>query len=241
MQIKKFLLLGVLCTYVIFTKAQSQQFNLSGRITNSGGNPIPYATAKLQNTAYGAVSDQNGYYKIDNVKAAVYILQISAIGYSTQSKQIKLNAGKEVTANFSLAETAAQMETVSVVGRTKAQEVNRQAFNVTAIDATKLYNTTLDISSALDRVAGVRVRETGGVGSSFNVSLNGFSGNHIRYFIDGIPMDNFGSSFQINNIPINVAERVEVYKGVVPLWLGSDALGGAVNIVTGNKHRNYLD
>ncbi|WP_350340028.1 hypothetical protein [Paraflavitalea speifideaquila] len=38
-------------------------------------------------------------------------------------------------------------------------------------------------------------------------------------------MDNFGSSFQINNIPINFAERVEVYKGVVPVWLGSDALG----------------
>ncbi|WP_448634119.1 TonB-dependent receptor plug domain-containing protein [Pedobacter panaciterrae] len=79
------------------------------------------------------------------------------------------------------------------------------------------------------------------MGSNFNVSLNGFSGNHIRYFIDGIPMDNFGSSFQINNIPINVAERVEVYKGVVPMWLGSDALGGAVNIVTGNRHRNYVD
>jgi len=59
--------------------------------------------------------------------------------------------------------------------------------------------------------------------------------------MDGIPMDNFGTSFQINNIPINLAERIEVYKGVVPMWLGSDALGGAVNIVTGNKHRNYVD
>jgi len=54
-------------------------------------------------------------------------------------------------------------------------------------------------------------------------------------------MDNFGSSFQINNIPINFAERVEVYKGVVPIWLGGDALGGAVNIVTNNDKRTYLD
>jgi len=70
--------------------------------------------------------------------------------------------------------------------------------------------------------------------------LNGFSGNQVRFFLDGVPMDNFGSSFQINNIPINFAERVEVYKGVVPIWLGSDALGGAVNIITGNKYRNYI-
>src|SRR5690606_27999865 len=57
----------------------------------------------------------------------------------------------------------------------------------------------------------------------------------------GIPMDHFGSSFQINNIPINIAERIEVYKGVVPIWLGSDALGGAINIITGDRHRNYVD
>ncbi|MES2810621.1 MAG: TonB-dependent receptor, partial [Bacteroidota bacterium] len=88
---------------------------------------------------------------------------------------------------------------------------------------------------------GVRVRESGGVGSTFSLSLNGFSGNRVRYFIDGVPMDNFGSSFQINNIPINVAERIEVYKGVVPIWLGSDALGGAINIVTGDRSRNFVD
>src|SRR5690606_26067582 len=91
------------------------------------------------------------------------------------------------------------------------------------------------------RVAGIRVRESGGLGSNFNLSLNGFTGNHIRYFIDGIPMDNFGSSFQINNIPINAAEHIEVYKGVVPMWLGSDALGGAINIVTGDRYRNFVD
>ncbi|RZM27947.1 MAG: TonB-dependent receptor [Pedobacter sp.] len=241
MQIKKFLLLGVLCTYVIFTKAQDQQASLSGRLTGSAGEPIPAATVKLQNTRQGVVSDQNGYYKISNVKPASYSVLVSAMGYKSQNKQIKLTAGEIASLNFVLTESAEQMETVNVVGRTKAQEVNRQAFNVTAIDATKLYNTTMDISSALDRVAGVRVRESGGVGSNFNVSLNGFSGRHIRYFIDGIPMDNMGSSFQINNIPINIAERVEVYKGVVPMWLGSDALGGAINIVTGNKHRNYFD
>nr|WP_068888706.1 TonB-dependent receptor [Pedobacter panaciterrae] len=241
MQIKKFLLLGILCTYVIFSKAQTAPSTVSGQLKSSSGEPLAAATIKLRNSSYGAISDQNGFYKITNVKPGDYIVEIRAIGFKSHKKSIKVVGGEDVKLNLSLDEDVNQMETVNVIGRTKAQEVNRQAFNVTAIDATKLYNTTLDISGALDRVAGVRVRESGGVGSNFNVSLNGFSGNHIRYFIDGIPMDNFGSSFQINNIPINVAERVEVYKGVVPMWLGSDALGGAVNIVTGNKHRNYVD
>ncbi len=133
------------------------------------------------------------------------------------------------------------LEEVSVIALTDNERVNRQAYNVTAIDARKLYNTTLDLAHALDRVAGVRVRESGGVGSNVNFSLNGFSGRQVKIFIDGIPMDNFGSSFQLNNIPVNLAERVEVYKGVVPIWLGADALGGAVNIVTKTRRKNYLD
>ncbi|WP_316800326.1 TonB-dependent receptor [Pedobacter frigidisoli] len=241
MQIKKILLTGILCAYVIFSYAQNLTATVSGVVKGDNGDPIPGATIKIQKSNYGTISDANGVFRITNIAPGAYSIHISAIGFKTQKKDIRLNAGQDFKLNVTIAEDAAQMETVNVLGRTKAQEVNRQAFNVTAIDATKLYNTTLDISGALDKVAGVRVRETGGVGSSFNVSLNGFSGNHIRYFIDGIPMDNFGSSFQINNIPINVAERVEVYKGVVPMWLGSDALGGAVNIVTGNSKRNYID
>jgi outer membrane cobalamin receptor len=57
----------------------------------------------------------------------------------------------------------------------------------------------------------------GGVGSNFSLAINGLSGKRVRYFIDGIPMAGYGSSFQINNISINAAERVEVYKGVVPI------------------------
>ncbi|HVK46890.1 MAG TPA: TonB-dependent receptor plug domain-containing protein [Pseudobacter sp.] len=136
---------------------------------------------------------------------------------------------------------AKALQKVTVVGRSATQLVNRQAYNVTAVDAKKLYNSTLDIAHALDRVSGVRLREAGGLGSAFNFAINGFSGNQVRFFLDGVPMDNFGSSFQLNNIPINFAERVEVYKGVVPIWLGSDALAGAVNIVTGSKHQNYVD
>lgn len=233
--------MGILCTYVFFTNAQTKPSGVSGNLKSAAGKPISSATIKLQDSPYGAVSDQNGYYKISNVKPGTYTITIYAIGFDKQKKQIKIGAGEEARLNLTLTEDAQQMETVSVVGRTKVQEANRQAFNVTAVDAKKLYNTTLDISGALDRVAGIRVRESGGVGSNFNLSLNGFSGNHIRYFIDGIPMDNFGTSFQINNIPINIADRIEVYKGVVPMWLGSDALGGAINIITGDRYRNYVD
>ncbi|WP_231460301.1 TonB-dependent receptor [Pedobacter sp. Leaf132] len=241
MQFKKILLTGMLCAFVIFTYAQNLTSSVSGYLKTSAGEALSGATVRLLKSNFATVTDTNGYFRLARIPQGNYHISISAIGYKPIKKDFYLIAGIETKINLSISEDAAHMETVNVLGRTKAQEVNRQAFNVTAIDAKKLYNTTLDISGALDKVAGIRVRESGGVGSNFNVSLNGFSGRHIRYFIDGVPMDNFGSSFQINNIPINLAERVEVYKGVVPIWLGSDALGGAINIVTNNSQRNYLD
>lgn len=89
-------------------------------------------------------------------------------------------------------------------------------------------------------MAGVKLRVNSGVGSDYNFTLNGFSGRQVKFFMDGLAMDNFGDAFSINNLPANMVERAEVYKGVLPVGLGADALGGAVNVIT-RKTANYLD
>jgi len=240
MQIKKILLMGYCC--IQFFSAYSQTLpksSISGTIKDQSGQAIEGASIKLGNRGV-AQSNFNGRYRLSNVEQGTYTLIISALGFEKSEQTVKLEK-RDLTLDVILIPKVQQMDEVAVIGRTENQEVNRQAYNVTAIDAKSLHNSTLDISHALDRVSGVRVRESGGVGSNFNFSLNGFTGNQVKFFIDGIPMDNFGTSFQINNIPINFAERVEVYKGVVPVWLGSDALGGAINIITGTNRRNYVD
>ena len=214
---------------------------LTGTVKSADGLPVYGAGVELKQVQKSTLTDKGGKFGFSSIPAGTYTVRISHIGFAVLEKRVSVPSNGDMELQVEMQELEQDLSEVSVMGRTVAQETNRQAFNVSAIDAKKLYNTTLDISGALDRVAGVRVRESGGVGSNFNLSLNGFSGNHVKYFIDGIPMDNFGSSFQINNIPINIADRIEVYKGVVPMWLGSDALGGAINIVTGDKYRNYFD
>lgn len=235
----RYLTLIFLIISSFYTQAQ-QGYTLEGIVKSGSGELLTGAGVVLQGSNKSSVTDGEGKFSISNVPAGEYRLKVKYIGYADRIQKVTIT-GKTTGIQLVLKAKDNDLSEVSVIGRTVVQETNRQAFNVTAVDAKKLYNTTLDISGALDRVAGIRVRESGGVGSNFNLSLNGFSGNHIRYFIDGIPMDNFGSSFQINNIPINVAERIEVYKGVVPMWLGSDALGGAINIVTGDRQRNFID
>src|SRR5690606_14011740 len=127
-----------------------------------------------------------------------------------------------------------------VMGKTVARQIEERPFNVNVIDVKQLYNTTSDLNQVLNQTSGVRIREDGGVGSNFSFSLNGFSGRQVKFFLDGIPMDNFGSSLTLNNFPTTMVERMEVYKGVLPVSLGADALGGAVNIIT-RSNPNFLD
>ena len=54
-------------------------------------------------------------------------------------------------------------------------------------------------------------------------------------------MDYLGSGYNISLVPVNMLERVEVYKGVLPTSLGADALGGAVNLITKKSLYRYAE
>ena len=212
--------------------------SLSGIVKNRNNTPIEGVTIRVNDQS--VLTDIYGVFKVENLKDINLEIIAKATGYEIFTHKITLRDGDN-RLDITLKEKEVNIEEVRVTGLTKSQITNRMAFNVTSIDATKYYNSTINIAKALDQVPGVRVREQGGLGSNINLSLNGFSGNHIRFFIDGIPMENMGSTFQMNTIPINLAENIEVFKGVVPIWLGSDALGGAINIVTNKSNRNYID
>ncbi|WP_149915345.1 TonB-dependent receptor [Sphingobacterium cavernae] len=231
-----------LCTcafmLVVLNMTYAQDYSLSGIIQGNNNQPISGVTVKVERQT--VFTDNSGFYKINNIKNRTVDIVAQAVGFHEFKHRILLKDLNN-SLDIKLISQNVKIDEVVVTGLTKSQLTNRMAFNVTSIDATKYYNSTLNIGDALDQVPGVRVREQGGLGSNMNVAINGFSGSHIRFFIDGIPMDNMGSTFQMNTIPINMAENIEVFKGVVPIWLGSDALGGAVNIITNKSNRNYID
>ena len=127
-----------------------------------------------------------------------------------------------------------------VVTSTGVGRVKKSAFNAVAVDTKELHNSTKSLSEALNQLPGMKLRESGGVGSDMRLMLDGFSGKHVKIFIDGVPQEGAGTAFDLNNIPVNFAERIEVYKGVVPVGFGTDALGGVINIVTNKKRRNWF-
>ncbi|MCD8186739.1 MAG: carboxypeptidase-like regulatory domain-containing protein, partial [Rikenellaceae bacterium] len=213
---------------------------LSGRITSTDNEIIDFASVYLKNTQLGAYTNGHGEF-VFGAPQGQYILVVSAIGYETVEMPVQIS-GRSRRIDIELKPSTTEIEEV-VVSASGVERVNKSAYNVIAVDAKSMHNSTLDLAHALVRVPGVKLRESGGVGSDLQFTLDGFSGKHIKFFMDGVPMEGIGSSFGINNIPINFAERIEVYKGVVPVGFGADALGGVVNIVTGNtnRQRTFVD
>ncbi|MDR2273124.1 MAG: TonB-dependent receptor [Sphingobacterium sp.] len=231
----------LLIIFTVFTQAQTAtKIAISGFVKDNFGKPIPGATIRLNDQQTGTSSDVDGYYKLQASRSNDAIIRVTAVGYSPEERSLN---GKFIQ-DFQLIEDRNYIEEVIVsargktVNEQKVAEIKRSGFNVSVIDMNKHANEAANLTQVLKRATGVTIREDGGLGSNFVFRINGLDA---KIYIDGVPMENFGSSMSLNNIPVNLIDRVEVYKGVVPAFLGSDALGGAVNIITKRRARPYLD
>jgi outer membrane receptor protein involved in Fe transport len=130
---------------------------------------------------------------------------------------------------------------ITVVGqRSAAQRLQGSAEAVTVVNTRKARQQTADLGEVLARTQGVNVRRQGGLGSTSRIALNGLQGEQIRFFVDGVPLAIAGYPFGLTDLPVNLLDRVEVYRGVVPIRFGADALGGAINVVTDQSYETHL-
>lgn len=239
---RKFLLLTVcILGQILAVQAQHKPTMISGIVQDEKGKPIDFATIILMDTKKNDLTDEQGAFRLKLGSGGTYKLVVQHVSYESKEVDVKIEDGGHVKQNIVLRAKEAILDDVVLQVKKPIEKVRESAYNVIAIDAKPLYNSSLDVSGALDRVSGVKVRRDGAEGSDYTFSMNGFSGRHIRFFMDGVPMEGFGSEFKINNLPITMVDRIEVYKGVVPVEFGSDALGGAVNIITNKSKETKID
>lgn len=236
-QYSKVLFLFAAMAFCITAKAEIQKVILSGSVKSTDKSPVDFATVYLKDTNFGCTTDERGEYSL-NAPAGNYTLVVSAIGFETYEKSITIGSHNSKH-RITLKPSVTELDEVVVVSN-GVSRLKRSAFNAVAVDTKEMKNSTKSLSDALAKAPGMKLRESGGVGSDMQMMLDGFSGKHVKVFIDGVPQEGVGSSFGLNNIPVNFAERIEVYKGVVPVGFGSDAIGGVINIVTNKKKRNWF-
>lgn len=124
--------------------------------------------------------------------------------------------------------------------KSRKKQLETKGFALSVVEMREVAKQSVQTNELLERVAGVKIRQDGGLGSRTSYNINGLSGNAVKVFIDGVPASHYGSTFSLGSIPPALIERVEIYKGVLPGYLADDALGGAINVVLKEHRRSSL-
>ena len=215
-------------------------YKLIGTITDkSTGIPLPQATVYIKELKKGSIANANGEYELAGLPKGNYTLLFSYLGYQTATK--KVSTGQQTRIDISLKEQAEQISEVIVSAKTIAHQKKEESMPITVIDMSNMRGTVSNVQDILAKTVGITLRTSGGVGSSSRISVRGLEGKRIGFFIDELPMTEQTDYLDINDIPVDMIDRIEIYKGVVPARFGGSSLGGAINIVIREYPNKYAD
>ncbi len=223
-----------LLTFVVPTaEAQSSRSAVTGTVTDAEGAPLP--GAQIVDVAFqrGTTAGPDGRYTLDGLPPGDHTLEIRFVGYQTAVREVALQAGETREISVSLEERVLETDGVTVTGTARARSTLTTPQSVDVLGAEDL---DTDRSAALgdvlsENVAGVSSIQTGS--QAGKPVLRGLSGNRIRVLKDGIGQEYY--QFGVRHFPTtssNEAERIEVVRGPSSIQYGSDALGGAINVLT---------
>jgi len=212
-------------------------------IDAENGNSIEFATIQWKNLnapAYtnGTTTDNKGIARLSAPSNQKLMLMVSFVGYQTIIDTIITNR-KHYT--LKLFPEPIDLADVVIVGKTRAQVLRESPEAVSVIDAKELQGRSISLETVLNKTIGLKVGQTGGLGRRSRIIVYGVGGERIQILWDGIPMSNSDGAFSLDEIPIDIIERIEVYKSIIPARFGCDGLGGAINIVTKEFSTDYLD
>ena len=201
--------------------------------------PLIGADVYIKELNKGVSTDARGQYRLKHLPEGNYTVWFSFLGYQTFGKKISVKG--QMRSDVSLKEQAEEISGVTVSGKSIAHQKKEQSMPVTVIDMSNLRGTVSSVQDILLKTVGITLRSSGGVGSSSRISVRGLEGKRIGFFIDELPLGEQTDYIDINDIPIDMIDRIEIYKGVVPARFGGSSLGGAINIVIREYPDKYAD
>ncbi|MBS1916310.1 MAG: SusC/RagA family TonB-linked outer membrane protein [Bacteroidetes bacterium] len=238
------LLTAFLCFVVTLSYAQTKE--VTGKVTDATGAPIPGASIKIKGVKTGASADANGAFKIKTPANAVLI--ISSVGFET--KEVEVGNLDAITISLKQSSNSSLNEVVVTALGIK-REKKALGYAVSTVGKQDLeLRPEGDLARILDgKAAGVDILNTSGLsGSGTNINIRGIStitGNSTPLFIvDGVPFDGgtnnsttdfthgTQTSSRFLDLDPNNIESVNILKGLSATTLYGEAGRNGVILIT---------
>lgn len=208
-----------------------QQNSISGKVTDSSGQPLPGVTVVVKNTTQGTITNADGEYSLTKLPANA-ILQFSFVGMRTQEIAVADNK----TINVILEGGTVGINEVVVTALGIKREQKALGYSVQKIDGESLQKVSgVDVGTSLTgKVAGLLVENS----TDFNVEPSiTIRGETPLLVIDGIPYVNK----ELNDIPAEDIESMSVLKGATASALyGFRGASGAIIVTTKNGSSSQI-
>ncbi|MFO8099701.1 MAG: TonB-dependent receptor plug domain-containing protein, partial [Salinibacter sp.] len=213
--------------------AQSERGAVSGVVTDADGAPLAGAQIVDRSLQRGTTTGPDGQFTLARLPTGEHTLEVRFVGYQTAVRTVRVEAGETATLDVSLKTRVLETDGVTVTGTARARSTLSSPQSVDVLDADNLdINRSAALGEVLaGNVPGVSSIQTGS--QAGKPVLRGLSGNRIRVLKDGIAQEYY--QFGVRHFPTtstNEAERIEVVRGPSSIQYGSDALGGAINVLT---------
>ena len=208
---------------------------IAGHVIEKGSEQgIPYAAVLIVESGEGTVTDAEGYFRFKKVSEGKYTIKVQVMGYTTQTKEVTVSKDFTVDMHFVMEEESFITDEV-VVSANRNETSRKVAPVVVNVMSSRLFETvnSTDLAKSLNYQSGLRVENNCQNCGFPQVRINGLEGPYSQILINSRPvMSALSGVYGLEQIPVNMIERVEVVRGGGSALFGANAVGGTINIIT---------
>jgi outer membrane receptor for ferrienterochelin and colicins len=207
-------------------------------VDRSTEEPVPYAHACFESldksVILNKVADETGMLTFEH--SLPFTIAVTSVGYSTLIDTLPAGGSHTLYMEPSFME----VDEVVITAQYSPRRVDQSIYNVSIInDRVIRERGATNLSEALYNELGVRISNDAALGTS--MSIQGLSGEHVKILIDGVPViGRMNGNIDLSQINMYNVDHIEMVEGPMSVVYGSNALAGAVNIITKENTRGSL-
>jgi outer membrane receptor for ferrienterochelin and colicins len=239
---KEISMLQALC-FLLFTTTSllmgaGNSGEIHGIIKSERGERLKGAQVVVEGLKIGAVATAHGHYRIVNVPAGECLVTVSMTGYQSRTEKVTVMESLEIELDFILESRIINLSPVVVTATMTEKEVNKVPAAVEVLDQAEIDEMGAEtLADALKESQSLALE--GSTGRAMVASLRGLRSNHSLILVDGRRISTgFRNNVDLDVLPINMIQRIEIVRGPTSALYGSDAVGGVINIITKEPSRN---
>lgn len=207
--------------------AQATTGKIQGRVVSNAGQPIPSAQVTVDGTRLGNITNDDGFYFINDVPAGLQTIRVQSIGFRTVVRtDERILAGQTSTLNFTLEQAAVELDALVVTGERNPLVPRDQVSSRSIVSGETIENLPLDNSSS------IILLQPGVITTNDGFSIRGARENEHGVYVDGVPIRNLrtGATSTVE-IGTNALAQVDVTTGGINARYGNSQ-SGVINYVT---------